>query len=236
MALDAVDLQTAFQHAADGLASVLGADKVDVFVREDDLLVALGTSDTPMGRREHDLGLDRLSLGDAGRLGHAYHARRGFFSPRSVDDPGELCAVVEQLGVRSSVGAPVLMGEDVLGVVLASSATPDFFGPRDLGFLEAVAGWLGLVAHRAARVEQLTTAAAAAGVRLGAEQVIRELTPRKREVATLVSRGLTNAEIARRLALSEGTVANHVQEILQRLGLRSRTQLAVWISERTRPT
>ena len=69
---------------------------------------------------------------------------------------------------------------------------------------------------------------------VGAEQALGELTPRKREVARLVSRGLTNAEIAEQLVLSEGTVANHVQEILQRLGLRSRTQLAVWIAAHAR--
>ena len=60
------------------------------------------------------------------------------------------------------------------------------------------------------------------------------LTRREWEVAGLVSRGLSNRQIAEQLVLSEGTVANHVQEILQRLGLRSRTQLAVWIAAHAR--
>ena len=39
-------------------------------------------------------------------------------------------------------------------------------------------------------------------------------------------------EIARRLVLEPGTVANHVAAILERLGFRSRTQIAVWAAER----
>jgi DNA-binding NarL/FixJ family response regulator len=56
------------------------------------------------------------------------------------------------------------------------------------------------------------------------------LTPREREVAALVARGMTNREIARALVLTEGTVANHVRRVLVRLGLDSRTQLAVWVA------
>ena len=44
-------------------------------------------------------------------------------------------------------------------------------------------------------------------------------------------RGATNREIARRLYLSEGTVKNHVSNILGRLGLRDRTQAALYARE-----
>ena len=51
-------------------------------------------------------------------------------------------------------------------------------------------------------------------------------------------RGLSNEEIAERLRLVPGTVANPVEAILQRLGLRNRTQIGVWAVERgcTAPT
>lgn len=58
------------------------------------------------------------------------------------------------------------------------------------------------------------------------------LTPREREVAALVAEGLTNQEIATRLVLTSGTVANHVSSIQKRLGARNRVQVAVWAVER----
>ena len=57
------------------------------------------------------------------------------------------------------------------------------------------------------------------------------LTPREREIATLVSRGLTNRAIAGELVISTATVARHVTNILAKLGFQSRAQVAVWMSE-----
>jgi DNA-binding CsgD family transcriptional regulator len=55
------------------------------------------------------------------------------------------------------------------------------------------------------------------------------LTPREREVAALIAEGLTNAELARRLYISKKTAAVHVSNILGKLGLSSRTQVAGWL-------
>ncbi|GAA0578093.1 hypothetical protein GCM10010172_73660 [Paractinoplanes ferrugineus] len=52
------------------------------------------------------------------------------------------------------------------------------------------------------------------------------LTPREREVALLISDGLTNAELARRLYISPKTAAVHVGNILRKLGVSSRTEVA----------
>ncbi len=57
------------------------------------------------------------------------------------------------------------------------------------------------------------------------------LTRRQLEVVAMIRQGLRNAEIARRLVLEQGTVANHVARILERLGLRNRTQIAMWATE-----
>ena len=55
-----------------------------------------------------------------------------------------------------------------------------------------------------------------------------ELTPREREVLCLIATGSSNREIAQKLFISEGTVKNHVTNILNRLHLRDRTQAAIF--------
>ena len=54
------------------------------------------------------------------------------------------------------------------------------------------------------------------------------LSPREREVAALIARGLSNREIGAALSISEKTAANHVEHIMTKLDLRSRAQVAVW--------
>ncbi|MEO1590407.1 MAG: response regulator transcription factor [Cyanobacteria bacterium J06632_22] len=53
------------------------------------------------------------------------------------------------------------------------------------------------------------------------------LTPREKEVLQLLGEGASNKEIAQKLYLSEGTVKNHVTNVLSRLDLRDRTQAAL---------
>ncbi len=54
------------------------------------------------------------------------------------------------------------------------------------------------------------------------------LTRREREIAELVSAGLTNRAIADRLVLSERTIEGHVRSTLAKLQLTNRTELAAW--------
>jgi DNA-binding NarL/FixJ family response regulator len=57
--------------------------------------------------------------------------------------------------------------------------------------------------------------------------ITSKLTEREAEVLTLLARGLSNEEIAKKLFLSEGTVRNHVSSIVAKLGVTDRTQAAL---------
>ncbi|WP_077366972.1 response regulator transcription factor [Anaerosalibacter sp. Marseille-P3206] len=61
--------------------------------------------------------------------------------------------------------------------------------------------------------------------------VLKELTPREREIAYLVAEGRTNKEISETLYITEGTVKNHITRTLDKLEIRDRTQLALIIKD-----
>jgi DNA-binding NarL/FixJ family response regulator len=75
-------------------------------------------------------------------------------------------------------------------------------------------------------VAELVRAPVRSGGEVAADAEV--LSPREVEVAQLVGQGATNAEIAARLYMTEGTAKNTVSKILRKLDLRDRTQLALY--------
>ncbi len=102
-----------------------------------------------------------------------------------------------------------------------------------LGHQDAAAGQAG-VADEAPQVMQ----AGREGQRAGAlatdldtavsDEAVTVLTPRELDVLKLVAQGLSNADIARRLVLSDHTVHRHLANILRKLNLSSRAAAAAW--------
>jgi DNA-binding NarL/FixJ family response regulator len=120
-------------------------------------------------------------------------------------------------------------------VLTAFSEQPRIFAALDAGAVgyllkdaepdELVRG----VRAAAAGESPFSPKAAAALVARRSEQRQRErLTDRERQVLTLVSQGMPNKAIARRLGVTEKTVKAHLTSVFTRLGVTDRTQAAVW--------
>lgn len=62
------------------------------------------------------------------------------------------------------------------------------------------------------------------------------LSSREAQVAALVAEGLTNEQIGRRLFIAPRTAETHLEKIRQKLGFRSRAQIAVWVTAQNRET
>jgi DNA-binding CsgD family transcriptional regulator len=100
------------------------------------------------------------------------------------------------------------------------------------GDRDRAAALAGQAARAARRLGMAPTLAAATALvrELGGvdDGVVASLTTREREVALLVADGLANRAIADRLTVSERTVETHVRNLLAKLGLTNRTQVAAW--------
>ncbi len=198
---------------------------------------------TGVCRAAHNLGQLALATGDVERAGallrESLHAgaQMGDLNLRA----GGLAAVTS----TSAQVAPTMAAATLYGAAEAAMASMEVvLDPIDAIPFEH--------AHEllcAALGEQRVDEARARGRELDDEQVQRlveralrgrdaaegaddVLSPREREVVRYVAAGLTNAEIAGRLVLSEHTVHRHVANILVKLGARSRAAAAVTAAER----
>jgi two-component system, OmpR family, sensor kinase len=172
--LPTTDVNSTLNQAAQLVAEVLAAEMVDAFIHDaaTDTLVALGTNDTPMGRRQHAIGMDRLLLVNGGRLVEVFLTGVPYLTGHADRDSEELVGVKVGLGVKSEIATVFEVETQHRGVFLASSSTPEFFSEQDLHFLQAVARWVGIVIHRAELVERMRQEAVEQGRRLAAEELL----------------------------------------------------------------
>ena len=96
-----------------------------------------------------------------------------------------------------------------------------------------IAGKLvGILTNGTASTSQKISAAPELHNEFAVSGDIHDLTEREIDVLRLIATGATNREIAEKLYISEGTVKNHVSRILNCLGLRDRTQAAIYAYEK----
>ncbi|MGK5683510.1 helix-turn-helix transcriptional regulator [Actinoplanes sp. URMC 104] len=132
--------------------------------------------------------------------------------------------------VDADILGPAKQGTVRLGAARCLLAT----GHRDEAAAHAAEAQSLLSGWRGWRVAQLAHVRAQLGIAPDgpADTGPAALTPREREVAVLISDGLTNTELARRLYISPKTAAVHVSNILRKLGVSSRTEVADLLSRR----
>ncbi|MFJ8687273.1 response regulator [Micromonospora wenchangensis] len=102
--------------------------------------------------------------------------------------------------------------------------------------VRTVARGEGVIAPTLTRRLIAAFAATAPGVDGADRAAVAGLTPRERDVLACLGGGLSNREIADRLAVAESTAKTHVSRVLAKLGLRSRVQAAILAQELTLPT
>jgi DNA-binding NarL/FixJ family response regulator len=170
--------------------------------------------------------LDRLAAESGVRLGAAradLAAARIALARGDSDRAAE--AARRALAAFGELGMPLEAGEARLELARAVAATqPEIAREEARATLEAFRE-LG-----AARAMDM---AAAVMRELGSGTAVRsrgsgELTPREREVLELLPQGMSNAQIAQALFISEKTAGHHVSAILAKLGVRNRAEAAAY--------
>ena len=177
LAVQAVDTRSALDQVSHMLVETMQADKIDVFLFNpaEAELVAMGVSDTPMGARQRQLGLDRLPLANGGREVEVYQQGDTYLSGNMDLDTGALPGLRYGLGVLSMVIVPLDINGERRGVVAVAAARSEAFTGQDVIFMKAVAHWVGLVAYRAQLVEELTASTAAQARQKAADELITVL-------------------------------------------------------------
>jgi DNA-binding CsgD family transcriptional regulator len=217
-----------------------------------DLLVAYDLDRGWVGRWAPLAVQSYLALGDvAGARAHAARAtadaaQSGLPGPQGAatraealvalaDGDAERAAALARRAVDRSTAAGAML-EAARGTLVAGRAL--IVTDRDAGIAELEAAAAQAEACDAPRVHDAALRELRrAGVRVGrggqrapGDAGLDALSPREREMAELVAEGLTNREIAARVFLSEKTVETHLTRVFQKLGVKSRAQVAAEVA------
>jgi DNA-binding CsgD family transcriptional regulator len=225
--------------------AVLGGDRAEAVRRIDQAGAVARAEGSPveaflllLGAARH-LGYDVGALARSGELlvcgaGElATAAQRALADAVSAEEAGDLEVALDRylltdLGGAGSAAAPhrgtAAVGAGRVAVALGTKDDARAHLERAEAHLAGWGGW---------RLAEL----AALRRRLGADKDVSgpdTLTPREREVVALLTEGLTNVEIADRLYISPRTVGVHVSNVLAKLAMSSRAEVAAWAVRESR--
>jgi DNA-binding NarL/FixJ family response regulator len=198
---------------------------------------------TGVSRAAHNLAQAAREIGDLPRA--ADLLRLSLTASTGIGDANQRASALAAVTAVAAEREPTVDAAALHGAAEAELAAADVV----LDPIDEVAFARGQALLRGALGEQRFEEAHARGRALGheqADQLVERvlgggetvtptddvLSPREREVVRFLAAGLTNAEIASRLVLSEHTVHRHVANILVKLGARSRAAAAVTAAER----
>jgi DNA-binding CsgD family transcriptional regulator len=230
-----------------GLAFHLACRRADLARAEatlDELIAALAGETWRSGEQAHDLISAALEIGlPAHRLDQmaaalldadVWDAYRTLVDAQLAEARGQHA---EALAGYVSTAEAHILGPATRGTVRVGAARCLLAGDRREEATAQVEAAAPLLAEwRGWRVAQLAQVRAQLGMApVDAPPAVTgpsALTPREREVAVLISDGLTNTELARRLYISPKTAAVHVSNILRKLGVSSRTEVGDLVGRR----
>jgi len=200
-------MDAVMDHVATLVAEALDADKVDAFLHDQETatLAAIGTSETPLGRKQQATGLDRQQLANGGRMAQVFLTGEAHFDGDVQNDADELIGIRRELGVRSQIAVALEVVGVRRGVLAAQSTQPDFFAQRDLLFLRAVSRWVGNMVHRLELDQRSAAAALEQGRRMAAEDLVTILAHDLRNHLAPIRGRL---DLLRRRAVRESHAAN----------------------------
>jgi DNA-binding CsgD family transcriptional regulator len=223
-----------------GLAFHLACRRADLPRAEvslEELIAALTEQTWRSGEQAHDLISAALDIGlPAHRLDQmatalldadVWDAYRTLVDAQLAEARGQHA---EALAGYLSIAEAHILGPATRGTVRVDAARCLLADDRrEEAIAQVEAAALLLAEWRGWRVAQLAQVRAQLGMApVDAAPAVTgpaALTPREREVAVLISDGLTNTELARRLYISPKTAAVHVSNILRKLGVSSRTEV-----------
>jgi DNA-binding NarL/FixJ family response regulator len=238
---DLAALPTNLPPTIPGLAFHLACRRHDLTAAEsalDQLIAALAEQPWRSGEQAHDLISAALEIGlPAPRLdemavalldANVWDAYRTLVDAQLAEAHGRHA---EALDGYLSIADAHILGPAIRGTVRVGAARCLLAADRRAEATAQVSAAAALLAEwRGWRVAQLAQIRAQLGMApVDAPAAVTgpaALTPREREVAVLISDGLTNTELARRLYISPKTAAVHVSNILRKLGVSSRTEVA----------